>query len=125
MFKAVLNSITSSGSDALISGVPSVVDYYSKYMDYVEKNLKNSMSTVTTSYEKQLRDQAIRKGWADNHKSISVSYNSDAMEMSITGDPVSEYGTGKEPPRSVIRTAIANIQDLEDMINGQIKKDLM
>lgn len=124
MFKAVPNTITPHDSGALFSGIPSIITFYEDYVDNVEKNLQDSMKTIVPAYEAQLRQQAVRKGWGDSHQTISVSYDPDALELSMTGDPVSEYGTGKEPPRPVIRTAIANIQDLEDAITNQIDKRL-
>ena len=63
----------------------------------------------------------MERGWGEASKTISVSYDSDNMELSLTGDPYKEFGTGIEPPRPVIRSAIASVDSLERVINSQIE----
>lgn len=124
MSEAVSNYSFNSGSGEYLLGVGGLVQYYNSYIRNFKEHMADVMSKVTPVYENQLRDHAVKKGWGDSSSKIAVQYDSDKMELAITGDPVKEYGTGVEPPRPVLRSAIANIQDLEDNINAQIERQL-
>lgn len=124
MSKAVSNYSSANGSGEHLLGVGGLVQYYNNYIKNFKEHMADVMSKVTPAYENQLRDHAVKKGWGDSSSKIAVQYDSDKMELAITGDPVKEYGTGVEPPRPVLRSAIANIQDLEDNINAQIERQL-
>lgn len=124
MSEAVSNYSFNSGSGEYLLGVGDLVRYYNGYVKNFKKHVDKAVSNVIPTYENQLRDHAVKKGWGESSKNIAVQYDSNKMELSITGDPVKEYGTGLEPPRPVLRSAIANIQDLEDSINAQIERQL-
>lgn len=122
MSEAVSNYSSINGSDDLPLGVTGLIFYYETYLKNLKEHLKKTMDQVTPTYESTLRDRAVKKGWGPASNSISVSYDADNMEMSVTGDMYKEYGTGVEPPRSVIRSAITHVQDLEDMVNQDIQR---
>lgn len=124
MSEAVSNYSVNSGSGEYLLGVGDLVGYYRSYIGNFKKHMEDVMNTVAPVYQEQLRGHAVNKGWGESSSKIAVQYDSDKMELSITGDPAKEYGTGIEPPRPVLRSAIANIQDLEDTINAQIERQL-
>jgi hypothetical protein len=126
MKQAVPTSSMTSDSDAILSGVPSIVNFYEDYLDNIDKNIEEAINKVIPNYERKLRRHARRRGWdAESRKSISVSYDPVNLELSITGDVSSEYGTPNQPPAPVLRHAAANVADMERMFNKQIAKGLL
>lgn len=113
-----------SGSGSLISGTPAVVAFYEEYIENIDKYVSRAIERALPKYERALRKQARKKGWGKEAKSLAVTYDPDTMELMIQGNFDKEYGTGVESPLPVVRSAIANIDDLERMVNKQIAKDL-
>lgn len=124
MSEAVSSYPQGLGSGSLLSGDPYVVAFYEDYINNIDYYINEAVSKVVTKYEKKLRRKALLKGWRSSAKSLSVSYDRENMEIAIQGDFAKEYGTGLEPPRPIVRSAIADIDQLERMVNKSIQKDL-
>jgi hypothetical protein len=125
MPKAVSNYSTSNGSDGFISGVPSIISFYEDLVENADKYLEDAVSKIAPVYENYLRDQAKDRGWEDSYTSITVSYDPANRQLNLTGDPMKEYGDGRQPPRPVIRSAVSDLQDLENAVNQQIERTLL
>ena len=125
MSMAMSSPTPTPGSGSLISGVPTVVAFYEDYIENIDKHVERAVAKAIPKYERKLRKLARKKGWGrDSRRSLSVTYGPEDVELSIHGDFNQEYGTGLEPPRPVIRSAMADIDELERMVNKQIAKDL-
>lgn len=112
------------GSGSLISGVPTVVAFYEDYIENIDKYVGRAIERAIPRYQSKLRKQARRKGWGKEAQSLAVTYNPQSMELAIQGDFNKEYGTGVDPALPVVRSAVANVDELERMVNKQIAKDL-
>lgn len=112
------------GSGSILSGTPTIVAFYEDYINNIDKHVNRAIDKAIPRYERKLRKQARRKGWGSAAESLTITYDADNMELAIQGDFNKEYGTGVQPPLPVVRSAVADLDGLERMVNKQIAKDL-
>lgn len=124
MSMAMSSPTPTPGSGSLIGGVPAVVAFYEDYIENIDKYVDRAISKAIPKYERKLRKLARKKGWGKDTRSLAVTYSPEDMELSIQGNFQQEYGTGMEPARPVIRSAMADLEELERLVNKQIAKDL-
>ena len=122
MKKAVSRTMTLNSSGALISGVPTLVAYYQEYVNNIQHYIRDAAEVAVRKYEDTLQTDAQVRGWGEDASTISVSLDPKRLQIQISGSADREYGTGSEPPRPVIRGAIARVKDLEDSIERELKR---
>lgn len=122
MKKAVSRTMTLNSSGALISGVPTLVAYYQEYVNNIQHYIRDAAEVAVRKYENTLRTDAQVRGWNEDANSLSVSLDPKRLQVNISGSAEKEFGTTSEPPRPVIRGAIARVKDLEDAIERELKK---
>jgi uncharacterized protein YijF (DUF1287 family) len=123
MFKAVSNITSAHSSGALLYGVPVAVAQYEQMIDNIDEVFKSAAHRAVVTYEKQLRDMARKKGWGSESENVTVTYDPSNIQIVVSGDKGLEYGTGSTPPKPVVRAAITQVSDLEDILTKEIAKE--
>lgn len=122
MDKAVSHSAYTDSSGALLSGVPTIVDYYENLIENIDTLVADATEKALSRYQRGVQKTARKQGWGKKSREIDVSFDPARMEVVLTGDASMEYGTGPEPARPALRASITRVEDLEKMIQNEIRK---
>jgi len=130
------SSYTSTGSKGVFTGSFGAIDYaqniLSKYDEILMKAFKDNAKAEQARIQKEANTRD--SGWKDIADKIRVDYDHEGRQFSysIEGDEATqshamslEYGDGKNPPDSLLRTsAISSQHDMSTDINQTLRTGL-